>query len=99
MSAARASVSPARSAPRRARDRATRRWLREACAVRIVVAGGGAAGLPASLLLARAGHEVVLVERDRLDPAPDVKSAATSAFRAAVAAWLDVLDPISGVFP
>jgi 2-polyprenyl-6-methoxyphenol hydroxylase-like FAD-dependent oxidoreductase len=50
--------------------------------VRIVIAGAGAAGLLASLLLARAGHQVVLVERDRLDPAPDVESAAASAFRA-----------------
>jgi 2-polyprenyl-6-methoxyphenol hydroxylase-like FAD-dependent oxidoreductase len=50
--------------------------------VRIVVAAAGAAGLLASLLLARAGHQVVLVERDRLDPAPDVESAAASAFRA-----------------
>ena len=50
--------------------------------MRIVVAGAGAAGLLASLLLARSGHEVVLVERDRLDPAPDVESAAASAFRA-----------------
>jgi 2-polyprenyl-6-methoxyphenol hydroxylase-like FAD-dependent oxidoreductase len=50
--------------------------------VRIVIAGAGAAGLLASLLLARAGHQVVVVERDRLDPAPDVESAAASAFRA-----------------
>jgi 2-polyprenyl-6-methoxyphenol hydroxylase-like FAD-dependent oxidoreductase len=49
--------------------------------VRIAVVGGGAAGLFASLLLARAGHQVVVLERDRLEPAPDVESAAASAFR------------------
>lgn len=50
--------------------------------VRIVIVGGGAAGGFASLLLARAGHEVVVVEKDRLEPAPDVEAAAASAFRA-----------------
>jgi 2-polyprenyl-6-methoxyphenol hydroxylase-like FAD-dependent oxidoreductase len=35
----------------------------------------------AALILARAGHEIVLIERDSMDPAPDVESAATSAFR------------------
>jgi 2-polyprenyl-6-methoxyphenol hydroxylase-like FAD-dependent oxidoreductase len=51
--------------------------------VKIAIAGGGAAGLSASLLLARAGHEVAVLERDRLEPAPDVESAAASAFRPA----------------
>jgi 2-polyprenyl-6-methoxyphenol hydroxylase-like FAD-dependent oxidoreductase len=51
--------------------------------LKIVMAGGGAAGLFASLLLARAGHEVTVLERDRLEPAPDVESAAASAFRPA----------------
>jgi len=51
--------------------------------VKIVIAGGGAAGLFAALLLARAGHEVTVLERDRLEPAPDVESAAASAFRPA----------------
>ena len=37
----------------------------------------------ASLMLARAGHDVVLLERDHLEPAPDVESAAASAFRSA----------------
>src|SRR5579864_8372018 len=32
-------------------------------------------------MLARAGHEVLVLERDRLEPAPDVESAAASAFR------------------
>lgn len=50
--------------------------------MRIGVAGGSAAGLFTSLLLARAGHEVVLVEQERLDPAPDPETAALSAFRA-----------------
>jgi 2-polyprenyl-6-methoxyphenol hydroxylase-like FAD-dependent oxidoreductase len=36
--------------------------------MRFVVAGGGIAGLAASLALARAGHEVVLLERDHVDP-------------------------------
>jgi 2-polyprenyl-6-methoxyphenol hydroxylase-like FAD-dependent oxidoreductase len=36
--------------------------------MRFVVAGGGVAGLAASLALARAGHEVVVLERDRVDP-------------------------------
>ena len=51
--------------------------------MRISIVGGGAAGLFASLLLARAGHEVVVLERDRLEPALDVESAAASAFRPA----------------
>jgi len=51
--------------------------------VEIAVVGGGAAGLLASMLLARAGHEVVVLEGDRLAPAPDVESAAASAFRPA----------------
>lgn len=36
----------------------------------------------ASLMLARAGHEVLVLERDQLEPTPDVESAAASAFRA-----------------
>lgn len=52
-------------------------------AVKIAIVGGGAAGLFAALILARAGHEVVVLERDRLEPAPDVESAAASAFRPA----------------
>jgi hypothetical protein len=49
----------------------------------VVIAGGSAAGLFAGLLLARAGHQVLLLERDRLEPAPDVESAAAAAFRPA----------------
>ena len=49
--------------------------------MRVVVIGGSAAGCFAALLLARAGHEVVVVEKDRLELAPDVESAARSAFR------------------
>ena len=49
----------------------------------MIVLGGSAAGLFTSLLLARDGHEVVVLDRDPLDPAPDVEAAAASAFRAA----------------
>ena len=49
--------------------------------MRIAIAGGSAAGLFAGLLLARAGHDVVVLERDRLEPAADVESAAAAAFR------------------
>jgi 2-polyprenyl-6-methoxyphenol hydroxylase-like FAD-dependent oxidoreductase len=51
--------------------------------LRIAIAGGSAAGLFTALLLARAGHDVVVLDRDRLEPAPDVESAAASAFRPA----------------
>ena len=50
--------------------------------MKIVIIGASAAGCLASLLLARAGHEIVLLEKDRLELAPDVESAAASAFRA-----------------
>jgi 2-polyprenyl-6-methoxyphenol hydroxylase-like FAD-dependent oxidoreductase len=36
--------------------------------VKFVVAGGGTAGIAASLALARAGHEAVLLERDLVNP-------------------------------
>ena len=51
--------------------------------MRIVVVGASAAGLLASLLLARAGLDVVVLDRDPVDPAPDVESAAAVAFRPA----------------
>lgn len=51
--------------------------------MKIAIAGGGAAGLLAALLLARAGHEVVVAEQDRFDASLDIESAAATAFRAA----------------
>lgn len=51
--------------------------------MQIAVVGGSAAGLLASLMLARAGHRVVVLEQDRVAPAPDAESAAASAFRPA----------------
>lgn len=49
--------------------------------MRVVIIGASAAGSFAALLLARAGHEVLIVEKDRLALAPDIESAALSAFR------------------
>ncbi len=49
--------------------------------MQVAIAGGGAAGLLAALMLARAGHEVAVLERDRLALAPDAEAAAASAFR------------------
>ena len=37
----------------------------------------------AGLLLARAGHQALVLERDRLQPAPDLELAAAAAFRPA----------------
>jgi len=36
--------------------------------MKVVIAGGGATGCLAALLLARAGHEVLVLERDRCAP-------------------------------
>jgi flavin-dependent dehydrogenase len=49
--------------------------------LKIVIAGGSAAGMFAALVLSRGGHEVVLLERESLEPAADVESAAASALR------------------
>ena len=43
--------------------------------------GRGGTGCIAALLLARAGHEVTVLERDTLPVHPDVESAASAAFR------------------
>ena len=49
--------------------------------MRIAIVGGGGAGLFAALVLARAGHEVLVLERAHLEPASDVEGAAAAAFR------------------
>ncbi|HEY8681006.1 MAG TPA: NAD(P)-binding protein [Candidatus Dormibacteraeota bacterium] len=49
--------------------------------MRIVVVGGSLAGLATALLLARNGHELVVLDRDDIRPAPDIEAAAASAFR------------------
>src|SRR5215208_2111686 len=36
--------------------------------MKVIVAGGGVAGLAASLAVARAGHDAVVLERDRVHP-------------------------------
>ena len=51
--------------------------------MRIIVVGGSAAGQFTALLSARAGHEVVLLDRDPMEPASDVEAAAAGAFRPA----------------
>jgi 2-polyprenyl-6-methoxyphenol hydroxylase-like FAD-dependent oxidoreductase len=49
--------------------------------MRVTIIGAGAGGLFAALLLARSGHEVALLEQDRLDPAANAESAAAVAYR------------------
>lgn len=51
--------------------------------MRIIVIGGSAAGLSAALLLARAGHQAEVLDQDALVPAPDIETAARTAFRPA----------------
>jgi 2-polyprenyl-6-methoxyphenol hydroxylase-like FAD-dependent oxidoreductase len=45
--------------------------------MRFVVAGGGVAGLAAALAIARAGHDAVVLERDRVDPVDSAEGAFT----------------------
>jgi len=51
--------------------------------MRIAVIGGSAAGQFSALLLARAGHDVVLMDRDDLEPAAELGEAEAGAFRSA----------------
>ncbi len=49
--------------------------------MKVVIVGGGGTGCFAALLLARAGHEVTVLERDELTVHADVEAAAAAAFR------------------
>ena len=49
--------------------------------MKVVIAGGGGTGCFAALLLARAGHEVTVLERDELAVHQDVEAAAAAALR------------------
>ena len=51
--------------------------------MKVVVVGSSAAGQFAALLMARAGHEVLLLDRDDLSRAADVETAAATALRPA----------------
>src|SRR5581483_1155472 len=51
--------------------------------MRVVTAGGSAAGLFSALLLARAGHDITVLDCDPVEPADDLDAAAATAFRPA----------------
>ena len=49
--------------------------------MRIAIVGASGAGCFAALLLGRAGHDILILDKDRLELAPDVEAAAAHAFR------------------
>ena len=51
--------------------------------MRIIVVGGSAAGLSAAMVFARDGHDITVLERDHLEPAADLETAAATAQRSA----------------
>src|SRR5262249_39113382 len=63
--------------------------------VKIVIVVASAAGCFAALLLARTGHEGWVVEKDRLELAPDVEAAATRACCAPCRPTLDGSTPLT----
>jgi 2-polyprenyl-6-methoxyphenol hydroxylase-like FAD-dependent oxidoreductase len=50
--------------------------------MRIAIVGASAAGIFSALVLGRSGHEILLIEQDKLEIAEDPEAAARTAFRA-----------------